>query len=235
MKKAGITLFVLLIGLFLTPGVGSATWMNIADDTYTFLDEDGEYGAYVRAQVFAEEDPMSPFSDGVGTYYKYKYRYQVDNTGLTGSDDFSPIDDIGWLEFKGAPYLDFGTDSGTGDVAVSLTEGTKWDDDNLLNNFVFEKFQFDFSGGLQAGEISDWFWITSWFANAQLTELSDMGFTMPLAKLQDGGQTATGDITSDLLVPSGSAETAVPEPATLLLLGSGLLTVACLRRKRNKK
>ena len=236
MRRRYTILFFVVVGLFLTPGLGSAHSF-----TYTFLDETGDYGAYVTVQVSAKKDASSPFDDGDGTFYQYTYTYQVHNTG---ADTFDPIENIAWLRFTGAPYIEYGSNPGSGDVAVNWGDGgieplpDGW---TLGDPIEYNEFQFDFDGGLLKNETSDEFWITSWFSNAELSYinqiLEDNGMqAFPDAMLEDGGQTAFGDITSDLSVPSGNPlSNSVPEPGILLLLGSSLLAAACLHRFRKKK
>ena len=137
MRRRGTILFLVLVGLFLTPGLGLADWITVGPEaSYTFLDEMGDYGAYVTVEVLAEEDPSSPFYDGVGTFYRYKYTYQVDNTGPTGADTFDPILDIAWLRFTGAEYIEYGTNE-TGDKVSSGIYLYRMEADNYVKLKMF--------------------------------------------------------------------------------------------------
>jgi hypothetical protein len=195
----------------------------VPETSYLFLSNTNpEYGAYVNVEVTAEETATSPFDPGSGTWYLYTYNYWVDNTGpKSGEFDFA-IDVIDNLSFFGGAIESFNTIPSSGNAAVTLAESPA--------PLSYGYLQFDFEGGLAAGQISDHWSITSYFANELLS-----AHNLPSAILSDSGQTSYGDLTSDLLVPGGSAITQAPEPGTLLLVGGGLLAFAALRFRRNRK
>ena len=213
MRKLSAILILLAVGLFLMPRVSTALTFNpIFSETYEFVAAtDSSVGAYVSVLVEAAEDPTSPFNDGTGTFYLYRYTYQVDNTG-SAPGSLTPIDEIGNLQFIGAQSVGVTDLAGTGDVAMT---------DYTYTGI----YQFNFGAGLSYGEISDQFQLLSYYANAELSSMS-----LPQAVLQDSGQTSYGDLTSDIAAPTGSPLSPVPEPTTLFLLGAGILSVAGLRR-----
>lgn len=238
MRRRYTILVLVAVGLFLMPALGSAIIL-FPRTTYTFLDVSTNYGAFVDVMVEGEQSAAAEefwvsMGGDPGCYNEYTYTYQVLNTATISSDGFSAIDDINDLTFLGRAINMFGTNPGTGDVDVILTASPTHVD-------LYGMLRFDFDGGLHPDADSDTsveFWVTSYYKYGEISSvpfINTLPEYMRVATLEDGETTAFGDLTSDLVSQTGSPiSTAVPEPATLLLVGSGLLTAACFRRYREK-
>lgn len=218
MRTRAIIPILVISMFFLTAGVSLALPMPMDHDSvFEFYNSDGTtLGARIYADV---SDPV----DGV-----YTYLYQVQNVYFDPASDNAPGDpanEINLLQLSVAIPI---VDAGWADPVVDAAAPVPYLD-TYSGQIWFGLYYTDTASGTPGvlqGEFSDILFIESTFGPGE-----------GLATLVDSGESSTNENVMSALVTPGGGPGEVPEPGTLLLVGSGLLGLGCLRgliRSRRK-
>jgi hypothetical protein len=185
---------------------------------YNFYNVDGD--TVPDAVVWAEKLAGSPF----------QYNYYVQNIAFD-PDPTASLDggmpDIAYLDIElWDPALTWGWDTtDTANVGVtSIGIGAPIFMDPFGGVIAPGIVRVSFESGFSAGTRSVDFWL-----------VSSLDEGLVEATLGDHGETSTSDVIGSFVAPGDHQATdPVPEPGTLLLIGTGLLGAAGFRRLRKK-
>jgi hypothetical protein len=213
----------LLGGLILLTAAGMSFAYTITwDYSFDFLNADGSTGAVVYLDIVNPDG--FDVSDAFYSATDYTYIYAVANTGFDPESDNAPGVYAAIHAFNLPVVASSVTDFGTfGPVDAGNM--------NLFSDFdlMVVSWPLPMPGTpiseIAYGNTSDPFFIQSTFEPGEA-----------LAELMNSGESATGEVFTALITPGGGSGTnPVPEPGTLLLLGTGLVATGGIRHLRAKR
>lgn len=159
---------------------------------------------------------------------------QRDNTdNALGANDADSIDGVDFLSLGLEGYAVFDFDTSFNEIAI-IYETTWGDTSNYYEAVeVYVSSTYDFDSGAEidwTSQTSDWIYVDL-FTNINGEINIDLGDEVYKYLLLVDDSKAQGDSTDGFDV-NAIGVTPVPEPATMLLFGAGMASLASIRRKR---
>jgi hypothetical protein len=216
MKRTTKILSMALLSVFLLAGVALALPIATPDYTWTYYNPiPGTEDLVTPTPDLSNPGAIVYMEESAGATYNYRYTYQVENVNFNPEGALLPTYIGYFLVPVATPFASGVNDDGYGFVSLgTLIVGT----DTVLEASMFLSF---FPGG---DLVSNSFWIESNYLLAPETALIADGSTASLLVLSNTGALGGGGSTDP-----------VPEPATLLLFGIGMLGAEAIRRTKNSR
>jgi len=183
--------------------------LPISSGSELYVSDFGDFTATLFFDVYAPNDPSSPLYGLIGSD-EYAYIYSISNSSLS-DPDFGNINKFNMGHETGVDIINFGTINDGNPATVSPS------------GYVEQTTQFVFlflgASQIAPDTSSQEFYVTSLTAPAveSPSSMVDNGADSANVFLQNAGP--------------GSAVAPVPEPATIILMGFGLLGLYKLRKK----
>jgi hypothetical protein len=215
MKKMLNRTFLGAIIFLLSTGLSIAAPIHYE---FNFLNNDSSIGAVLYLDLYSPGD--TAVADPLESATLYTYVYSLENVAFD-PDVSGNLPPIHFINFDAilSPTIDTYGFYPSGDKGSFPMPSLGYDDSTDTMSVWFG------GAGLLVGQTSQEWYLQSTYEPGE-------GF----ASVVDNGEFIDGTLTSALVTPGGGAQTdPVPEPGTLLLLGSGLLAAGGYRKLRSKK